>query len=420
MDVSLNRCRESARQWLININSQRDDNVVDNRQFNIDLLTRKLRDAEELLEQLAFGDAMLTVSEVLVVAQERYLDGIITRARELQQRVLERLGSFKQDSERFHVLQDTIENDVNQGQYQDAARSCKELLQIAPAVRKKDEAKKYQSILAECESKLEGTAPASKKARVSVSTTSSNQITSHASPGKESANSLTVGIQVVDLKKLESKAAQLRRVEEIFQNEFTDAHYEGCLDILSLLIGLSEELANFERVELYKHLQKVLKRHLAHKHLRALLNPEMAEAIEHQKQQALQLELNLKFGEARKIYEGVLRMAQNLKEELTIALCEQKITQLTVWEEEMARSDLTKWTIPPFRILFRSRFDCLELLPDRASAEARKHSLVAQRVNPDSVKIVTIIRARFKNQGPFDATGTCHAVYIRRAWDFGE
>ncbi len=383
---------------------------MNNRQFNIDLLTRKLRDAEELLEQLAFGDAMLTVSEVLVVAQERYLDSIITRAQDLQKRVLERLGTFKQDSERFHVLQEAIENNVNQGHYHEAAHDCQELLQLAPVVRKKDVAKKYQEILDECQANLSGTAPKSKNRNETASITT----------GPPNQTTIPIASLPVDLKKLESKAVQLRRAEEIFQNEFTDAHYEACLEILSLLINLSEELANFERVDLYKHLQKVLKRHLSHRHLRALLNPEMAEAIERQKHVALQLELNLKFGEARKIYEGILRMAQNLKEELTIALCEQKITQLTVWEEEMARSDLTKWTIPPFRILFRARFDCLELFPDRASAEARKDSLVAQRVNPDSIKIVTIIRARFNNQGPFDATGTCHAVYIRRAWDFGE
>lgn len=383
---------------------------MDNRQFNIDLLTRKLRDAEEFLEQLSFGDAMLTVSEVMVVAQERYLDGIITRARDLQQRILERLGTFKQDSDRFHVLQGAIEKDLNQGNYQGVARNCQELLQIAPAVRKTDESKRYQNILAECESKASGTAP--------VGAFRADDTTDHVENEVEHVDTSTAFAQMVDLKKLESKATQLRRVEDIFQNEFTDAHYEACLDVLVLLIGLCEELANFERIELYKHLQKVLKRHLSHKHLRTLLNPEMAEAIEHQKQVAAQLEWNLKFGDARKIYEGVLRMAQNLKEELTIALCEQKITQLTIWEEEMARSDLTKWTIPPFRILFRARYDCLELLPDRASAETRKRSLVTQRVNPDSIKIVTIIRARFKNQGPFDAKGTCHAIYIRRAWDY--
>ncbi len=395
---------------------------MDNRQFNIDLLTRKLRDAEDLLEHHAFGDAMLAVSEVMVIAQERYLDDIIARARELQQRTLERLGTFKQDSDRFRALQDVVESSMKQARYDDAARACQEILQLAPAVRKADVAKTYQGILEKCQAKLAQAAAPNETAMEEAGTTQSASviaITSNQDTGTASDQS-TPRANVIpeDLKKIENKAARLRRVEEIFQTEFGDAHYEACLDILALLTTLSEQLVNIDKVELYKHLQKVLKRHLSNKHLRALLNPEMAEAIERQRHMASSHEQNLKFNEARKIYENVLRMAQNLKEEYTIALCEQKITQLTVWEEEMARSDLTKWTIPAFRILFQARFDCLEVLPDWPSAEARKRSLVAQRVNPESVKIVTIIRARFKGQGPFDATGTCHAIYIRRAWDF--
>ncbi len=413
---------------------------MDNRQFNIDLLGRKLRDAEDLLAHHAFGDAMLNVSEVLVVAQERYMDSVVARARELQQRILEGLGSFKQGADQFRALEDAVEAYQANGDYQEVARACQDLLQLAPKVRKDDLAKKYQAILAECQEQLASTGQSTEPITGQTNGQTKRQITGqvtgrvtdratdqppgqileNARAGKEPAESPRAGIVPEDVKKMESKAAQLRRVEEIFQNEFTDAHYEGCLEVLALLISLSEELASFDRVELYKHLQKVLKRHLAHSHLRALLNPEMAEAIDHQRKVALQLELNLKFEGARKIYEDVRRMAQNLKEELTIALCEQKIAQLTVWEEEMARSDLTKWAIPPFRILFRARFDCLEVLPDRASAEARKRSLVAQRVNPDNIRLVTVIRARFKGQGPFDATGTCHAIYIRRAWDFGE
>ena len=390
---------------------------MDNRQFNIELLGSKLSDAEELLDKYAFGDAMLMVSEVLVVAQERYLDDIVSRARALQQRIIMQLETFKKNADRFRLLQDEVDTRLSQKKYQEVVSACQEFIKLAPVVRKGELVNKYQKILEDCQLLQKevfhqdmGILPRIESRRQNIDPASN----------VEGSKEKTLNLKEEDLRKVEYKAIQLRRVEEIFQNEFIDAHYEACLEILGLLIQLSEDLANFDRVELYKHLQKVLRKHLTHKELRGLLNPELMEAIEKQKTLAQQFERNLKFREARKIYEEVLRMAKNLKEEITIALCEQKITQLIIWEEEMARSDLTKWTIPPFRIICRARFDCLELFPDRASAEVCKNSLISQRVNPDNIKIITIIRARFKNQGPFDATGTCYAIYIRRAWDFDE
>ncbi|OLS15973.1 MAG: hypothetical protein RBG13Loki_0400 [Promethearchaeota archaeon CR_4] len=192
------------------------------------------------------------------------------------------------------------------------------------------------------------------------------------------------------------------------------------MDILSLLVSLSEELCDIVRRELYLHLRQIIRDRLPDKHEMTMLNPAMAEAIERQKRVALIWERQLKFEEARKEYDEVLRMARNMKDDLTATFCEHRLAQLAVWEEEIAMSDLTPWEVKPFRLLFTSRFDCLEVFPDKIAAEERKQALVAQRVNPDNVKIVTIVRSRFKTQGPYNGNGICYGLYIRRAWDVEE
>ena len=384
---------------------------MDSRQFNIDLLTRKLRDAEVLLERQAFGDAMSKVSGVLAVAEEQYMGDIVTRARDVQQKILERLDAFKHNCEVFRGLQDAVENNLKEGRSQEVARDCEILIQLAPAVRKNDVAKKYRIILDDARSEI----PASESAAGESRAPNKEE-----NPPTVTKTELVPTMPQANRERLEHKVVQLRRVEEIFQNEFIDGHYTACVDVLSLLIGLCEEVGDIDKRETFYHVKEIIKNHLPDQGKMVLLNPEMAEAIERQKRVALNWERQLKFEEARKVYDEVLRMAMNMKDYLTATFCEHRLVQLAVWEEEMATSDLTPWGILPFRLLFQSRFDCMEVFPDRAAAEARKQALNTQRVNPDNVKIVTIIRSRFKGQGPFDARGTCYALYIRRVWDLEE
>ncbi|HMF33391.1 MAG TPA: hypothetical protein VKK79_18340, partial [Candidatus Lokiarchaeia archaeon] len=76
-----------------------------------------------------------------------------------------------------------------------------------------------------------------------------------------------------------------------------------------------------------------------------------------------------------------------------------------------------KKKIPPFRLIQRARYDCLEAFGDEKVAKQRLADLVALGVKKQNVEIVTIVRGKFKGQAPYNKKGECFAIYVRKTLD---
>ncbi len=223
---------------------------------------------------------------------------------------------------------------------------------------------------------------------------------------------------------------RLELLEEEFRNAFIDRNFRICQEKLPEILDMAIMLNDQGKINNYLN----LKEFFAH----AAPEPqEVAESIqktaspkpippipkekllkiEELKKSAIDLEGRLEFQQAKAIYQEMMQVATEIEDRLTVALCDQMIAQIGIWEEEIEKSDFTKFDIPPFRLVNRARFDCLEAMGDKGAANKKMENLISLGVKPETIKVITISRSKFKGKSPYNKNGECFAIYIRRSFD---
>lgn len=259
------------------------------------------------------------------------------------------------------------------------------------------------------------------------------------------------------LKPENDKIRKLEFLEEEFRNAFIDRDFSLCLKKVPEILDLAKEFNLRNKVNTYlqakeyfelslnretednkistQEVQEVdepqidpfvetepqpkIIQHLTQKP--ANIKPELQipkerlQKMEELKKEAIDFEGRLEFPKAKAIYQELIQVASEIDDRLTVTLCEQMITQIGIWVEEIENSDFSKLDIPPFRLINRSRFDCLEALSDKNAAIKKMENLISLGVKPENIKVITIARIKFKGKSPYNKNGECYAIYIRRS-----
>src|SRR5271157_313488 len=147
------------------------------------------------------------------------------------------------------------------------------------------------------------------------------------------------------------------------------------------------------------------------------LDPDLRERIAQLKSQAVDLESELEFDDARAVYHKIEDLIKDIDDPFTRLLCDQKIAQIASWEEETAKSDFSKWDIPPFRLINRTRFDCLVAISNESVARQKMESLITLGVGRENIIVFTIHSEKFKGIAPYNQDGECYAIYLKRMLD---
>ncbi len=233
-----------------------------------------------------------------------------------------------------------------------------------------------------------------------------------------------------DTNTVDDKSLRLQILEEEFQNAFFHQDFRLCLGKIPEILELAKMRQDKGKIEYYSQLREPFE--LAAKQQSEILQTpqkaasqdaimpksiEKLQKIEDLKKMATECEERLDFRQAKAIYQEMMQVATAINDRLVIALCDQMIAQIGIWEEEIEKSDFTKLDIPPFRLLNRARFDCLEALSEKGAANRKMENLVTLGVKPENIKVITISRSRFRGITPYNKNGECYAIYIRRSLD---
>lgn len=206
---------------------------------------------------------------------------------------------------------------------------------------------------------------------------------------------------------------KLQLLDEEFQNKFADGAYEDCLALVPELVTYAAALGDSARVQEYQQLKAQIEKSMYEQEEFAVDQEEKRAAIERLKKQAYRLEAKGKFEEAKAKYQEIRAIGQEIEDPLVVQFADRKIAQIDEWLQLIADFDLSKWTIHPFKIINRRRFDYRELFPTREAGEAKKEEMMAAGMDKDEAHVVGIIRKRFAGKGPFNDKGEVYALYVR-------
>ncbi len=213
----------------------------------------------------------------------------------------------------------------------------------------------------------------------------------------------------------EAISKKLQYAEERFQNAFGDRKYSDCLQSIPEISELASLLNKSEIVEKYKGLQQQIESNIQQEAKRSAEQKEKTEKINQLKKVAADLESAMKFTDAKSKYTEIKKLATEINDPLTVSFCDQRITQIESWAKELSGSDLMKWDITPFKIINRLRYNFVEVITEKTAAQKRAGEIASQSGKGADVKSVTMVRSKFKGQGPYNAKGECYALYLRTA-----
>ncbi len=229
---------------------------------------------------------------------------------------------------------------------------------------------------------------------------------------------------------VDDNALSLQMLEKEFQNAFIDRDFRLCLEKLPEILALAIKMKDQGKVSNYMQLKEFFEHSAPHSmeigapiqkaesHTPAPAIPkEKLLKIEELKKSVIDLEGRLEFQQAKAKYKEMMQVATEIEDRLTIVLCDQMIDQIGIWVEEVEKSDFSKFEIPPFRLINRARFDCLEAMGDKGAANKKMENLISLGVRPENIKVITISRSKFKGKSPYNKNGETYALYIRRSLD---
>ncbi|GAB4328432.1 MAG: hypothetical protein Kow0069_35650 [Promethearchaeota archaeon] len=216
---------------------------------------------------------------------------------------------------------------------------------------------------------------------------------------------------------LEAKRHQFDRAEEIFQAKMADKCYEAALAMAPKLLELARDLGLTDKVARYEALERELREQLSRQQELERLYQEKLATMEKLKLSAARLEERLKFDDAATKYREIGELAGEIGDGLSLAFVKERLEKIEAWKQELLSSEHARWEISPFKIINRLRYELVDVYPDEARAAARANELVESGVPEGNVKVVVVVRSKFKGTGPYDDRGRCHVVYVRETRD---
>ncbi len=345
-----------------------------------------------------FDGAQEKLDEILILAQRNQLSEYRDHIDKTRDSIINLRATYYKDLDLLSQLEAIIGDAWSAKQWEAVVTNCEKILEVAIKIGKKDLVPKYSGMIDEARGKIEEEEWAKIKLEENSQPTFTDQVKPRM-PVKD------------DPQAKEHLSSALNLAELRFNNARTKNMFFECMKSIAEIVNLAEKLNRPDLIQKYNEIKKEITAKLEQNAKKYTDKLEKVERLNTLKRIAVDLETRLLFDDARAKNITIRGLAIELDDRTSVAECDRKIAQLDAWAKETSDSDTQKWEIPSKNIIEAQEYHLIEMYPDPETANRRAAEILANSGDGEIVKVVTLVRPKFMNQGPYNSKGECYAIY---------